>query len=118
MHPSLRVLKNEDYIPVVRSPKLGVTVMNISDFIQKFNPSLIPSNTPGVVVVALDSTRLAKNYIEVYDLIIKIDGINVTSRDDIAAQLVGANFGDEHSLTVLRKEGTEFVEYTFTFNLS
>lgn len=116
--PIIKSFKNEDYVPVVRSPKLGVTVMNISDFIQKFNPSLIPSNTPGVVVVALDSTRLAKNYIEVYDLIIKIDGINVTSRDDIAAQLVGANFGDEHSLTVLRKEGTEFVEYTFTFNLS
>lgn len=116
--PMIRSFTEADYTLVVRKARLGVTVQEVSVFLQENSADLIPANAVGVVVVGLDPTRQAKDVIEVYDLIIKMDGVNVTSIADIAANLEDAKFGDEHTLTVMRKTGDTFTEYTFTIILS
>lgn len=116
--PIINGFTEESYTLVVRRARLGVTVQEIAVFLQENSADLIPPNPVGVVVVGLDSTRQAKDVIEVYDLIIKMDGDNVTSIADISSKLEGAEFGDEHTLTVMRKTGETFTEYTFTIILS
>ena len=116
--PIIRSFGPLDYNLVVRKARLGVTVQEVAIFLQDHSEDLLPPNPVGVVVVGLDSTRNAIDVIELYDLIIKIDGDNVTSLEDISSHLVDAQFGDEHTLTVLRKTGTTFTEFTYTIVLS
>jgi PDZ domain-containing secreted protein len=82
------------------------------------NASVIPANTPGVVIIGLDETRNAIKYLEINDLIIKMNGNTISTIADIGTELSGAEFGDTHSITVLRKVNGEFVELTFTITLS
>lgn len=116
--PIIRGFVPADYVRVERKARLGVTVQEVSVFLQSNSADLLPPNPVGVVVVGLDSTRNAINFIQLYDLIIKIDGDNVTSLTDISSHLVDAKFGDEHSLTVLRKTGNTFAEFTYTIVLA
>jgi serine protease Do len=112
--------KDSDFEAVVRSPRLGVTVQDVSVFLEdpENDPSVLPPNPVGVVVIGLDETRDAIGKIEVYDLIIQMNGILITSIADIAAQLEDAEFGDEHDVTVLRNVDGEFLEFTYTITLS
>jgi len=107
-----------NYTEVVRRPRLGVTVQDVDVFLQNNPASLLPNNPVGVVVVGFDYTRNAKDVLEKYDLIIKMDGVNISSLADLAALLEGANFGDEHTITVMRKSGLTFQEVTVTIKLS
>lgn len=116
--PIINGFIEEDYIVVERKPRLGVTVQEIDIFLSENSANLLPPNPVGVVVVGLDQTRQAKDVIEMYDLIIKMDDLPVTSTQDIIARLEGAQFNDSHTLTVMRKVDGEFVELTFTIILS
>lgn len=112
--------EDDDFSTVIRKPRLGVTVVNSTDFLadEQYDPSLIPSDTLGIVVVDFDYTRNAHLVLELYDLIIEMNGVTVQTKDDIAAQLADAEFGDEHTLKVLRKVNDQFVEFTVTIELS
>ena len=116
--PIVRNFKESDFQQVVRKPRLGITVQEVEIFLQENDASLLPPNPVGVVVVGFDQTRNAKSYLEMYDLIISMNGSPVTSIADIAAQLTGAEFGDSHVLTIMRKVGGSFVELSFTIILS
>jgi serine protease Do len=114
--PTVRNFNN--WIDVVRRPRLGITVQEVSIFLESNDASLLPANPVGVVVIGFDQTRNAKDVLEMYDLIIQMNGIQITSIADLAGQLQGANFGDSHTLKVLRKQGETFVEVVVTIILS
>jgi S1-C subfamily serine protease len=116
--PIIRGFTDASFTVVVRRPRLGVTVQDVDVFLQENAASLLPPNPVGVVVIGLDPTRNAKDVIQIYDLIIKMDGVNVASISDIGARLEGAQFGDVHSITVMRKVGDTFQEFTFNITLS
>ena len=119
--PIVRGFVEDDYETVERRPRLGVTVQEVEVFLdpeQGNDPSLLPENPVGVVVIGLDETRDAYGKIEIYDLIIRMNGVAITSIADIAAQLTDAEFGDVHEVTVLRKVNGQFVEVVVTITLS
>ena len=116
--PIVTGFKDEDYSAVIRRPRLGVTVQEVEVFLETNDASLIPPNAVGVVVIDFDFTRNAHLVLEVYDLIIEMNGTPITSIADIGAQLIDAEFGDEHVIKVLRKVGDSFVEFTVTITLS
>ena len=116
----LSSLDETDFTLIERRPRLGVTVQDATVFLE--NPendaTAIPENTPGVVIIGLDETRDAMNYLEINDLIIKMNGNTISTIADIGTELNDAEFGDTHTVTVLRKVNGEFVELTFTITLS
>lgn len=114
--PTIRNFIN--FTEVVRRPRLGITVQEVSVFLEQNDASLLPPDPVGVVVIGFDQTRNAKDHLELYDLIIEMNGTAITSIADIGAQLANAEFGQEHTLKVLRKQGDTFVEVTVTFALS
>ncbi len=116
--PIIRSFTEASYQDVVRKPRLGVTVQEVADFLTENDASLLPPNPVGVVVVELDPTRNAIDVLEINDLIIRMNGVAITSISDIAAQLDGAEFGDSHQVTVMRFVDGSFVELTYTIILS
>jgi serine protease Do len=107
-----------NYQTIERKPRLGITVENVLTFLEDNDASLLPLSPVGVVVVGFDLTRNAHLVMELYDLIIEMNGSPITQLSDISAQLADAEFGDEHILKVLRKVGDEFVEFVVTIILS
>ncbi len=116
--PIIRGFIEDDYSVVVRKPRLGITVQEVSTFLEENNASLLPVDPVGVVVIDFDETRNAYLYLEVYDLIIEMNGTPITSIADIALQLEDAEFGDMHTVKVMRKVGDVFQEFTYSFELS
>ena len=116
--PIIRGFDETDFEIVVRKPRLGVTIQEINFFLEENDASLLPENPVGVVVIDFDLTRNAHLVLQVNDLIIAMNGTPVTSKADIIAQLVDAEFGDSHVLKVMRFNGTTFVEVTVTIVLS
>jgi serine protease Do len=116
--PIVRNFKASDFQEVVRKPRIGISVQEVEIFLQDNDAALLPPNPVGVVVVGFDQTRNAKDYLEMYDLIVSMNGTPITSIADIGAQLVDAKFGDSHVIKVMRKVGESFVELTFTIILS
>jgi serine protease Do len=116
--PIVSGFSEESYTVVERRPRLGVTVQEVATFLETNDPSLLPANPVGVVVIGFDMTRNAYEHMEIYDLIVEMNGIAITSIADLAAQLADAEFGDSHVLKVMRKVGTEFQQFTVTIILS
>ena len=116
----LQYVDDEDFTAVERQPRLGVTIQEASVFLEdpENDPTVIPVDREGVVIIGLDETRDAINYLEIFDLIIRMNGNAITSIADIAAELENATFGDTHEVTVLRNVEGTFVELTFTVTLS
>ncbi len=116
--PIVRDFLEVNYQRVERTPRLGVTIQEVSVFLEENEASLLPSNPVGVVVIGFDLTRNAHLVLEEYDLIIGINDKPVTSIADLAAELEGSDFGDVHVITVLRNVDGEFVEITVSIILS
>ncbi len=116
--PIVRSFTENDFQEVVRKPRLGISVQEVEIFLQENDAALLPPNPVGVVVVGFDQTRNAKDFLEMYDLIISMNGAPITSIAEIGAQLTDAEFGDPHVIRVLRKVGDSFVELEFTIILS
>jgi S1-C subfamily serine protease len=116
--PTIRNFAEEDYEPIVRKPRLGVTIQEIDIFLTENDASLLPENPVGVVIVGFDLTRNAHLQLEEFDLIIEMNGIAVTSIADLASQLEDAEFGDVHVLKVLRNVDGTFQEITVSITLS
>lgn len=116
--PTIRNFNEINYTKVVRSPRLGITIQEITNFLENNDPSLLPDNPVGVVIIGFDKTRNAHKDLEEFDLIIKMNGLAISKIADLAAQLENAEFGDVHQLTVLRKVGTDFQEFTVSITLS
>ena len=113
----------DDFTIIERVPRLGVTVRNLVDHRDtNINPtydaSLYPDIENGVVIIDFDYTRNGYKNLEIDDVIIKMNGNPISTIEDIQAELVDAQMGDSHTLTVLRKVDGEFVEITVTIILS
>lgn len=118
--PIIRGFDEQDYIVVVRRPKLGVSVVEIANYLET-NPDDLDqfqANASGVVVVGFDYTRNAVEVLEELDLIVAINGTTIATIADIAQFIEGADFGDILSVTVIRKEGSSFVSETHDIELS
>lgn len=115
----LRTLTENDFTTVERRPRLGVTVQDSTVFREdpEQDQTKIPADRLGVVVIGLDETRDAINYLKVYDFIIEMNGTAINSIADLAAQLTDAQFGDTHVVKVLRNVAGNFVELTYTITL-
>ncbi len=107
-----------DYIPAIARGRLGVTVMEVAGFILVHDPDLIKEDQDGVVVVDVDPTMGSYGKLEIYDLVTKINDKDITNLNDIRRELSGTKAGDAVSLTVIRKQGSEFVELEFDITLS
>ncbi len=116
--PIVRGFTGTDFEAVVRRPRLGITVQEVSVFLESHEASLLPENPVGVVVIDFDLTRNAHLVLEEFDLIIEMNGTPITSIADVALQLEGAEFGDIHVVKVLRYNGSAFVEVTVNITLS
>lgn len=116
--PIVRGFIGSDYEVVVRRPRLGITVQEVSVFLESHDASLLPPDPVGVVVIGFDLTRNAHLVLEEFDLIIDMNGTPITSIADIALQLEGAEFGDVHVIKVLRYNGSTFVEVIVNITLS
>lgn len=118
--PIVRGFDEEDYETVVRSAKLGVTVVEIADYLEEYpeDADQFDNNASGIVVAGFDYSRNAVLVLEELDLIVAIDGVTVETIEDIAAALDGADFGDIFEVTIVRKEGTSFVTHTYDIELS
>ena len=116
----LKFLSDEDFIDVERKPKLGVSVQNLDYFVENNNDSdlTFPDNTTGVIVLGFDENRDAVNHLEIYDIIIEMNGIKIETIEDLSDVLLDGQFGDTYEVVVLRKNGDVFSEYTFTIVLS
>ncbi|MCF7930275.1 MAG: S1C family serine protease [Acholeplasmataceae bacterium] len=116
--PIVRGFTNADFEVVVRKPRLGITVQEISVFLESHDASLLPENPVGVVVIGFDLTRNAHLVLEEFDLIVEMNGTAITSIADIALQLEDAEFGDVHVIKVLRNVDGTFVEFVVNITLS
>lgn len=116
--PIVLGFEEEDFTAVIRKPKLGVSLQEISVFLENNDASLLPENPVGVVVVDFDFTRNAHLVLEVNDLIIEMNGIAITQITDLSDQLVGAEFGDMHTIKVMRNVEGTFVVLEYTIELS
>ncbi len=118
--PVIRGFEASGYTTIERSPKLGVTVVELADYLTEYpdDADMFDTGAEGVVVVGFDMTRQAKEVLEELDLIIAINGTTVRTIPDISAFIVDAEFGDTLSVTIVRKEGSSFVQHTYDITLS
>jgi S1-C subfamily serine protease len=116
--PIVRGFEETDYEVVVRKARLGVTVQEVSVFLEENAASLLPEDAVGVVVIDFDLTRTAYLVLEINDLIIDMNGTPIASIADIALQLEDAEFGDVHVVKVMRFNGTKFEEVIVNITLS
>lgn len=114
----IRTFNESSYTKVERKARLGISVKEVSVFLADNSPTLLPDNPVGVVVVELDPTRFAKDFLKVYDLITRVNLTQVTSIQDLSSVLGTGTFGDTFEITVMRKVNGEFVELTYTIALS
>ncbi len=109
----------EDYVESIRSPKLGVTVIDYVSGLWKY-PETYAS---GVLIIGFDYTRQGYKNLEIYDLItsLTIDSntINVTNIQDLLTSLSGLPFGTDITLGGNRiNEVGDVVTFEVTFALS
>jgi len=116
--PIVRGFTESDFQIIVRKPRLGITVQDVSVFIDINGSSLLPPDPVGVVVIGFDMTRNGHKVLEEYDLIIEMNGTPITSIADLVLQLEDAEFGDVHEIKVLRYNGSIFEEHTVSIILS
>ncbi len=95
---AVRNFTSDGWTEMLRSPKLGVTVVDYSS-----NYDLYPiSYNDGVLVTGFDYTRKAYLGLESYDLIVGIDGLTVHTTADLVQGLSGKTFGDSVTLNIVR----------------
>lgn len=105
-----------------RRPRLGVTVVSVSDLIKQrdearengldnyydLNEENIPKVQQGVLITEVDETYGSYGLLFEFDVIVEINGKRVRENDDVANELVGAKFGDTFNLKILRiKDGDQ-----------
>ncbi len=118
--PVIRGFSAENYIEVVRTPKLGVSVVEISDYLETYpgDADQFEAGASGLVVAGFDYTRNAVDVLEELDLIVAVDGTTISDIASLVAILDGADFGDTFAVTIVRLEGETFVTHTYDITLS
>lgn len=95
-------ITNNDYTNFVRTPKLGITVMTVSDYRKAHGDDYFPPSFNGLVVVDVDETRGSYGVLEEYDNLTHINGIKINDTTEVAQVLSNKELGDSVTLTVKR----------------
>ena len=88
--------------------KLGIIVSAVTDEIKSAN-----SNIPyGLIIIGIeDTSSLANTQVQIYDVITKVDGQDITSTDQLHNLMDQKNAGDKLTLTIARPGSSGDVEY-------
>lgn len=94
--------------------RVGITFNEITDFIAEKN-----NMTPGLRIISIDETcDIAKTDLKAEDIIEKVNGKEVRTRDDLIEVLKDAKPGDEVTADVVREsEGADPLKFTIKFKL-
>ncbi len=115
------VSKMEENKTVIKRPVLGVTVTSFGGYrlnygsLDDFDDSFIPDDLEeGIIVVSVtkDSVLDKAGVIE-KDIILKLNGVYVSTSDLMKEELWKYNIGDEITITILRNK----IEYTLNVTL-
>lgn len=97
-------------------PRLGVTVAELNEF-KSLNTHLlpfIPDVEKGIIIIDIDQLYDAFGKVEVFDVIVEMNGVAIVTNEDVASQLENSKFGDKHLLKIARKGSTELIEIEIT----
>lgn len=105
--PLINDLMSQGYV-TDRTPQFGITCTEITPALKRYYGLPVDS---GVMVVSVESgTGAAEAGISEGDIIIAVDGKEVTSMDDISKAKKDKEIGDTITLTLARKDKNEDVE--------
>lgn len=115
---SLRVTQ----VSIFQNAKIGITVMDISDAIEKkfagVRPEFIEeTQTAGVYVDSIIPLRPAVGKLEVHDIITHVNDEALVNLADLSLKLSGMQFGQVLNLTIRRYHNSQFVTLQITINL-
>lgn len=105
---------------VTATPRLNVTVMNVSDFINIYQPNISVELPDGAIVTAVSrNSSIYKAGLELYDIITEFDGKTIKSKEDLTAALKGKRAGETVTIKVFRvnRSGDKGEYHEFTFKL-
>ena len=105
-------IPSNDVIPIVNElikngkitrPYLGVSLTNVSEIPQYYLQNIPKAAQSGVMVTSIDnSSAAAKAGFQQQDIIVSVDGVNVSSGAELRKQLYSKEIGDKVSFTVYR----------------
>jgi S1-C subfamily serine protease len=94
-----------------RVPKLGIIITEMSNFMQidkddrfEWDPQdYVDPLIEGLVILEVGSTRPSFGILQMYDVITHINGVKVTTRDQLAEVVGTIEIGNVYEFTVVRK---------------
>lgn len=97
------------------TPKLGIVIRPYDDFVsmeyeayfgdkaEDFDPyDFVPKNSSGVVIIEVNSTRSSAGILERFDLVQKLNGIEIKSNEDLIAGIGTLQVGNTYTFEVVR----------------
>jgi serine protease Do len=107
---------NDDF--VTATPRLNVTVMNVSDYLNTYETNFSVDLPEGAVVTAVArNSSIYKAGLELYDIITEFDGKEIKSKEDLTSQLKNKRAGDTVTIKVFRVnrngDGGQYHELSF-----
>lgn len=104
------------------SPKLGITVIDVSKVIEELYEGVKPdfievTQDTGIFVNMVVPLRPSVGKIMNRDIIIEVNGQEMSSTEDLLPLVTGASFGDVFSVKVRRYENNEFKTVDLTITL-
>lgn len=114
-----------------RKARLGVTVVSIDDLIKQrdeareygmdnyydMNEAFIPKVNKGVLITEVDKSYGSFGKLLEFDVIVEINGKEVVNNEDVAGELTDAQFGDKHTIKIVRVVDGEEVYKTYEIEL-
>lgn len=97
------------------TPKLGIIIRPYDDFVSMeyekyfgdkaadFDPyDYVPKNSSGVVIIEVNSTRASSGILERFDLVQKLNGVEIKSNEDLIAAIGTLQVGNSYIFEVVR----------------
>lgn len=104
-------------------PRLGISIVNLSEFLEDFNPessqvNIDPSLVEGILVINIERTRPSINKLMQYDVITAINGVDIIDIESASAQLGTIAIGDSFVMRVSRYVEDEFQTLDVTVDIT
>ncbi|MDY0210445.1 MAG: S1C family serine protease [Acholeplasma sp.] len=117
--PTVNRMRHEKEV-VFKEPKIGITVTTVEVAIEELFNGVIPehieaSQTSGIYVLSVVPLRPSDGLVFEKDIITHVNGVQVTSLEELGLLIQGASFNDLFNLTIRRYINGSF--QTVTVNL-
>lgn len=88
-----------------RTPRIGIVVSPVVSFKEVYpqHADKVAESETGIVIVEVDELFDVYGKVEVYDIIIAVDGNLIHNNEDMVPHLADKEFGHKFTLTILRK---------------